>query len=385
VRFYDELGVRQLINASTTLTVFGGSLMPPVVLDAMREAAGSFVDMHELHERAGAELARVTRNEAAYVTPGCAAGIVLAVLGCRTRGELASIAKLPDDPTLPDEVIMHAAHRIPYDPALRFAGARIRQIGNALQTFEWELEAAITDRTAAVFWVAGSHLARGALPLPDVVRIAHFHGIPVIVDAAAQLPPVSNLWDFTLSQGADLALFSGGKALRGPQASGLMVGRGELIEAARANGAPNQRLARAMKVGKEEIVGLVAAVRRFVDLDHAELSRQWYAVCHEWAAVLAAVPGVQTVVEDKNSAGQPVPRVRVLVDAVTVGSGSGSLVDALRKGDPGVIVLPGIDESFYLGPDLLEPGHSDVVLDRVLAELREGACGQSLPRTRAEA
>jgi uncharacterized pyridoxal phosphate-dependent enzyme len=253
VSLYGDLGVRRLINASTTFTVLGGSLMPPVVLDAMREAAGSFVDMHEFHERAGAELARLTRNEAAYVTSGCAAAIVLAVLGCRTRGELTNIAKLPHDPSLPDEVIMHAAHRIPYDPALQLAGVQIRQIGNVLQTFDWELEAAISERTAAVFWVAGSHMAPGALPLAEVVRIAHAHEVPVIVDAAAQLPPVRNLWHFTAEQGADVALFSGGKALRGPRASGLMVGRAELVQAARENGAPNQRLARAMKAGKEEM------------------------------------------------------------------------------------------------------------------------------------
>ena len=370
---YDELGVRQLINASTTFTVLGGSLMPPDVLDAMRDAAGAFVDMHELHERAGSELARLTHNEAAYVTPGCAAGIVLAVLGCRTRGDLKRIARLPDAPELPDEVIMHAAHRIPYDPALQLGGARIRQIGNVQQTFDWELEAAITDRTAAVFYVAGSHMPPGALPLADVISIAHAQGIPVIVDAAAQLPPVSNLWHFTADQGADLALFSGGKALRGPQASGLMVGRAELIAAARANGAPNQHLGRAMKAGKEEIAGLVAAVHRYVELDHAALSQQWYSVCHEWAMALAAVQGVEAAVEDTNEAGQPVPRVRVTVDPLRVGRSGEALADALRKGDPGVVVLSGADDSFYLGPDLLEPGQKDVLLKRLKAELRQTA------------
>jgi L-seryl-tRNA(Ser) seleniumtransferase len=366
---YADLGVRPLINASTTFTVLGGSLMPPVVLDAMREAAGSFVDMHEFHDRAGAELARLTRNEAAYVTSGCAAAIVLAVLGCRTRGELTNIARLPHDPSLPNEVIMHAAHRIPYDPALRLAGTRIHQIGNVLQTFDWELEAAISERTAAVFWVAGSHMAPGALPLADVVRIAHAHGIPVIVDAAAQLPPVSNLWHFTAEQGADLALFSGGKALRGPQASGLMVGRAELVQAARENGAPNQRLARAMKVGKEEIAGLVTAVRRYVELDHAELSRQWFAICDRWAVTLGSQPGVDVLIDNRNEAGQPVPRVRVALDPKIAGRDGASMIAALRSGEPGVVVLPGPDDTFYLGPDLLQPGEDAIVLERVVAEL----------------
>lgn len=366
---YGDLGVRRLINASTTFTVLGGSLMPPEVLDAMREAAGSFVDMHEFHERAGAELARLTRNEAAYVTSGCAAAIVLAVLGCRTRGELINIAKLPHDPSLPDEVIMHAAHRIPYDPALQLAGVQIRQIGNVLQTFDWELDAAISDRTAAVFWVAGSHMATGALPLADVVRIAHARGVPVIVDAAAQLPPVSNLWHFTAEQGADLALFSGGKALRGPQASGLMVGQAELVRAARENGAPNQRLARAMKAGKEEMAGLVTAVRRYVELDHAALSDQWYAICDRWAAALGPLPGVEVLLDDRNEAGQPVPRVRVSIDPKVVGRDGASVIAALRSGDPGVVVLPGAGDSFYLGPDLLQPGEEEIVRERVADEV----------------
>jgi L-seryl-tRNA(Ser) seleniumtransferase len=254
--FYDRLGVRRVINAGTTFTALGGTLMPPEVLDAMRDAAGAFVDMHELHIAAGRRLAALTHNDAAYVTSGCAAALVLGVLAARTSGDPRLIDRKPDAPGVPDEVIMHAAHRIPYDPAVRLAGASIRQIGNAQQTFDWELDATITERTAAVLYVAGSHLARGALPLEEVVRIAHERQVPIIVDAAAQLPPVDNLWRFTVGAGADLAVFSGGKALHGPQASGLMVGRADLVEAARQNGAPFQRVARALKAGKEEIAVL---------------------------------------------------------------------------------------------------------------------------------
>ena len=306
---YEDLGVRELLNAATSFTVLGGSRMPPEVLDAMREAAGAFVDMHDLHERAGTELARLTKNDAAYVTPGCAAGIALSVLGCRTRGDLKRIAALPDDPSLPDEVIIHTAHRTPDDPAVRLAGARVRQIGNVKQTFDWELEAAISDRTAAVLYVAGSTVATGALPLPNVVRIAHAQDIPVVVDAAAQLPPMENLWRFTSEIGADLALFSGGKEMRGPQAGGLMVARAEMVAAARANGAPHQRLARAMKAGKEEIAGLVAAVRRYVLLDHAAQAFEWHATCARWASALSDLMGVECVVEGRNAAGAPIPRL----------------------------------------------------------------------------
>jgi D-glucosaminate-6-phosphate ammonia-lyase len=244
-----------------------------------------------------------------------------------------------------------------------------------LQTFDWELEAAINDHTAAVFWVAGSHMAAGALPLPEVVRIAHARGIPVIVDAAAQLPPVSNLWHFTVEQGADLALFSGGKALRGPQASGLMVGRADLVAAARANGAPHQRLARAMKAGKEEIAGLVAAVRRYVSLDHAKLAAEWHAICIRWVDALDRLPGVSVIVDERNEAGQPVPRVLVRVDEKIVGRSGAEVVAGLRSGDPGVVVLPDGTDGFYLGPDQLQPGEEEIVLDRVFAEMEFAATG----------
>ena len=367
--FYDGIGLSPVINASTTFTALGGSLMPAEVLAAMHSAAGGFIDMHELHERAGAELARLTRNEAAYVTSGCAAAIVLAVLACRTGDHLNRIAGLPDDATLPNEVVMHAAHRIPYDPAVRFAGASIRQVGNVLQTFDWELDAALGERTAAVLYVAGPHLPPGALPLSDVVRIAHDHGVPVLVDAAAQLPPLENLWRFTAEDGADLVLFSGGKALRGPQASGLMVGRADLVAAARANGAPHQRLARALKVGKEEIAGLVTAVRRYVHLDHEAEAAGWYTVVDRWAARLDSGPGVRATVEHANEAGQPVPRVRVDVDSTVVGRTAETVVALLAQGQPSIHVLPGGRDTFWMGADQLAPGEDTIVEDRVRGAL----------------
>ena len=181
-----------------------------------------------------------------------------------------------------NEVIIHRAHRIPYDPAIRLAGARIVEVGNRLQTFPWELEAAITPRTAMVFYAAGVHLASGALPLAETVEIAHAHGIPVVVDAAAQLPPTENLWRFTREFGADLAVFSGGKDFRGPQASGLLVGTEAMIAAIAVNGSPHQRLARPMKVGKEEMIGLLAAVERYVNEDWRDRARRYEETVERW-------------------------------------------------------------------------------------------------------
>jgi uncharacterized pyridoxal phosphate-dependent enzyme len=370
---YERLGVCRVVNAGTTYTAFGGSLMPPEVLDAMRSAAGAFVDMHELLLAAGRRLAELTRNEAAYVTAGCAAAIVLATLACRTGGDPRLIARMPNAPDLPDEVVMHTAHRMPYDPALRLAGVRIRQVGDVLQTFRWELEEAIGERTVAVLYVAGAHLPQGALPLEQVVEVAQDRGVPVIVDAAAQLPPVTNLWHFTTEAGADLALFSGGKALRGPQPSGLMVGRSDLVEAARQNGAPYQRLARAMKVGKEEIAGLVAAVERYVHLDHDGLHREWERVVSFWVERLAGLPGVAITREAHNEAGQPVPRLHLEVDDRSAKADAATVVARLLEGDPAVAVVPdaplGRPRGFWIGPDQLQPGEAELVASAIRREL----------------
>lgn len=363
MNFYEDLGIPPVVNAATTFTALGGSLMPDTVLDAMCSAAGSFVDMHALHIAAGRRLAELTGNEAAYATAGCGAAMVLSVLAARNRGNPGLLTDLPAHDRAPHEVIMHAAHRIPYDTMVQLAGATVRQIGNMQQTFAWELEHAITDRTAAVLYVAGTHLPQVTLPLEEVVRIAHLRDVPVIVDAAAQLPPVQNLWRFTRELGADVALFSGGKALRGPQASGLMVGAEELVEAARQNGAPFQRLGRPMKAGKEEIAGLVAAVDRFVHLDHARLHMEWTSTVTVWGQHLAAAPGVRVTSEELNEAGQPVPRLHV---EVFDPDRAERLLAELDNTRPRVAVLPdrgnGVARGFWLGPDLLKPGEDSLVL-----------------------
>jgi D-glucosaminate-6-phosphate ammonia-lyase len=367
---YRALGVRPVINASATLTALGGSVMPPEVTAAMEEASRSHVDMHELHQAVGRELAMLTRNEAAYVTSGCAAAIVQAVLACATGGDPGAISRMPGGAGLRTEVIMHRAHRIPYDRAVELAGGTIVEIGNVLQTFDWELEAAITDQTAAVLWVAGSHLPQqAALGLAQTVAIAHQRRVPVIVDAAAQIPPASNLWHFTTEIGADLALFSGGKALRGPQPSGLLLGQRKLVEAARANGAPHQRLARPMKAGKEEIVGLLAAVRRYLRLDHDKLLLGWEETVRDWAERLAPVPGITATRAFPNEAGQPTPRLRVEVDPRRAGQDAAEVAGRLWELDPRIASLPSPPDAFYLTPDTLGEGEAEIVIDALLGVL----------------
>jgi L-seryl-tRNA(Ser) seleniumtransferase len=364
---YEQLGMRRVINADATLTRLGGSLMPSHVLDAMREAASSFVDMYELQQVVGKRLADLTRNEAAYVSTGAAAGIVLATLAAMTGGDLPTIAHLIETGEAPkNEVIIHRVHRIPYDPAVRLAGARIVEVGNRLQTFPWELEAAITARTAMVFYSAGVHLASGALPLAETVEIAHAHGVPVVVDAAAQLPPTENLWRFTRELGADLAVFSGGKDFHGPQASGLLVGTEAMIAAVAVNGSPHQRLARPMKVGKEEMIGLLAAAERYVDEDWQDRARRYEATVEQWVEHFRDLPGLSASRVFPNEAGQPTPRCRVAFAAETGLSGA-EVVRLLWEGDPRIAVAVDGPNSISMTPELLEEGEESILLDRIAA------------------
>ena len=377
MHIYQRLGLRRVINADARLTRLGGSIMPPEVLAAMAEAAQWYVDIFELQRAVGRRIAELTHNEAAYVCTGASAGLFLATLACLTGPDLKAINRLVDempDPVLSkDEVIIHTAHRIPYDPAIRLAGARLVEIGNVLQTFPWELEAAITERTAAVVYMAGEHLSRGALPLPQVIEIAHAYGIPVIVDAAAQLPPPDNLWRFTRDFGADLAIFSGGKDLRGPQASGLILGRADLIEAVFHHGAPHQRLGRPMKVGREEMIGLLTALELYLQQDHAARIARFEAIVQGWVEQFNRLPGASARRDFPNEAGQPVPRLLLELDPERAGLTGTELRQRLWEGDPRIAVAPAGERGVYITPDTLEPGEEELIAERVTAIVQAAA------------
>jgi L-seryl-tRNA(Ser) seleniumtransferase len=368
---YLALGLRRVVNADARLTRLGGSLMPPEVVAAMAEAASGYVDMHELQLHVGRRLAELTGNEAAFVTTGAAAGLVVATLACTVGADLQAVARmLEGHPPAKNEVVIHRAHRIPYDPAVLLAGARLVEVGNALQTFPWELEAALSERTALVLFVAGDHLAAGALGLAETVAIAHARGVPVVVDAAAQLPPVENLWRFSRDLGADLVVFSGGKELRGPQASGLLVGRADLIEGCRVHGSPHQRLGRPMKVGKEEMVGLLAAVERYLALDHSARFTGFEATVARWLAACADLPGVAAAREFPNEAGQPVPRLRLTFDPAHTDLTGPEAQRRLWEGTPAIAVALAGPHAISLTPDCLDGDDEALVADRLVALLR---------------
>ena len=221
---YDKLGVTKVVNGAATLTRLGGSLMPPEVVAAMSEAARYFVDMVELQAAVGRQIAEWTHNEAAFVSCGAAAGLALSAAACIAGADREKRGRLPYSEGMANEVIVYKHNRVGYDFAMRQAGAKLVEVGVESEAALTELEAAITDQTAAILYFYNVSRMGGMVPTEKAIEIAHRHDVPFIVDAAAQIPPVANLWRFT-QMGADLVLFSGGKGLRGPQASGLILGR----------------------------------------------------------------------------------------------------------------------------------------------------------------
>lgn len=365
---YDELGVRPLINASATLTRLGGSVMPREVVAAMVEASQHFVPLEELQRRVGERLATLTHNEAAYVSSGAAAGLVLATAACIAGTDPAAIARLPNLEGLKNEVIIHKVHRNGYDHAVRQVGVKVVEIGDETQTTAEQLAQAINAQTAAIFWFQGAMSGKGDLPLAEVIAVANRHNVPVVVDAAAQLPPLENLWRFT-EMGAALAVFSGGKDLRGPQSSGLIVGRKDLIEACRINGSPNHSIGRPMKVGKEEMVGLLKAVELYLKRDHEARASQDEEVVAGWCGVLNQFAGIHAERAFPNEAGQPLPRALVKIDAAQAGISRDEVVKALERGTPSIYVAPSGSDGIYLNPMTLADGEEQIVLDRLQAIL----------------
>lgn len=333
---FEDLGIRPVINARGHLTMLGGTLLSERVRAAMDGASRSFVDLPSLQRVAGERIAAVTGNEAAVVCPGAAAGMLLSVLACCASDE-ASIATwtssgCPDRPT----VAIPRMHRLPIDHGLRLSGVELVEFGDALATTRAHLEYVLDSRTAAVIWVEGAFLRAHPLDLAAVLEACRPRNIPVIVDAAAQLPPAENLRRFT-EAGASLAVFSAGKAMRGPQNGGIVVGNRHLVDAIHRWSSPNATPARPLKVTKEVLVGTVAAVEDFIAQDHDAERARCEALVAYWLDSLAGVAHVAVSRAFPNVGGQPIPRVSLFVKADAPFSGA-ELAVALLAGEPSVAV-----------------------------------------------
>ncbi|HLZ32089.1 MAG TPA: aminotransferase class V-fold PLP-dependent enzyme [Chloroflexota bacterium] len=374
---YKRLGVRPIINARGTHTRLGGTLIRPAVLDAMREAANAYVVLDELQDRASEAIARATGAEAGIVVGGAEAGLLIGTAAILAGTDPAKIAQLPVTDGMPNEAIMHRAHRNGYDHGVRAAGATIVDIGYGGSTLPYQLKAAINVHTALVVYLMSPWANQGALSLVQTCAIAHEANIPVLVDAAAMLPPANSLQRF-IAEGADLVTFSGGKGLMGPQSSGILAGRADLIRAARMNGNPNHSIGRAAKAAKEDIVGLIVALEDYMQRDHNADTALWRAQA-EW--MLQRLNDFPHVVAAYLHDGRehPVPRVE-LVFAPESGINAHELVVALEEHDPRVFLFEPTGpsakpNSIAINTQTMQPGE-----ERIVVEALREAIGSRLPR-----
>jgi D-glucosaminate-6-phosphate ammonia-lyase len=328
---YARLGIKTMINGQGTYTALGGSLMAPEVVQAMAEAAGSFVSIAELQEKVGARIAALVGVPAAMVTAGAASAITIATAVCMARDDFAAIERLPDTDGLKNEVIIQKAHRCGYEPQITIAGARLVWVETRA-----ELDLAISPRTAMMFFL-NRYEPLGTVKRDEWIRVGKDRGVALFNDAAADVPPAGRFAEY-VQQGFDLVAFSGGKAIRGPQSSGLLLGRTDLVAAGRRAISPSMGIGRGMKVGKEEIVGLLAAVERFVDLDHATEWHGWERHAAEMIAILAEIPGM-TARRDVPEIANHSPHVVLEWSPSHSALTADDVVRGLRDGDPPIAVL----------------------------------------------
>lgn len=370
---YDRLGVRRVIHGAGTTTRYGGSLLRPEALEAMREASQTLVNLDELNAAAGAAIARMLGAEAAFVTAGASSGLVLQAAACIAGDDPAKITRLPETTGMRNEIVIQRAHRFAYDQAYRVAGGVLVDIGLARRTAPFELEQAIGDRTAAVAYLVSPFTSPpGVLTLEQTIEIAHRRGVPVIVDAASMLPPRENLTKF-LRLGADLVSFSGGKGIRGPQSTGILAGRRDLVRAASLNASPNQALGRAAKTSKEEIAGLVVALERFMAEDEKAEMQRYRDVCASIVERLADIPGTRAVVE-QDPVNRVIPHAVLYFTPDWVGPSGHAVQVALAQGEPHVYVQQGGHQGGYfdeiaVDPINLQPGDAEIVAKRLREEL----------------
>jgi len=367
---YESLGVRPLINCRGSYTIIGGSLTLPEVKQAMDEASRRYVDLDELMEAVGCRLAQITQADSAIVTCGCAAAISLAVAACIFGTDTEMGRRLPGFTGPKNKVLIPRHSRNPYETALRLMGVALVEVETLSQ-----LVAACDDQTAMVYLLSSPEEACCELNVAAVCRIAKAKGIPVFVDAAAEKLVVPNVH---LSSGADLVGYSGGKCLRGPQASGLLLGRRDLVQAAWLHGAPHQNIGRSMKVGKEEVMGLLAAVEMWIRRDHDAEWKRWQSWLAHIRDTIQEVPSVYTKELLPVSLSNYAPRLQVMWSAQSLRLNAGELYSALDSGEPRIQIADPSDngaESIIIMPYMMEGEEYKVVAESLRAMLSSRISG----------
>jgi L-seryl-tRNA(Ser) seleniumtransferase len=365
--YFRELGVRPFINAAGTYTAMTASLMPPEVMDAIHYASQHYVMLDELHDKVAERIATRLRCEAAMVTSGAASALTLGTAAVLTGTDRQKIVDLPNLTTMKSEVIVQKSHRFGYEHAVRNCGVRLVEV----ETPD-DLDRAVSDKTAMMLFYNNNN-KEGRIQDEEFVRLGKKHRIPTLNDAAADVPPVDNLWKYT-SMGFDLVAFSGGKGIRGPQSAGLLLGRKDLIAAARLNAPPNgNTVGRGMKVNKEEMVGMLAALELYLEKDHEQERRDFEKRAEEIRKSAAAVPGVKAEVFVPEVANH-VPHVRISWN--TARMTPADVVKAMRDGEPSIGTRSEGD-TIVIGVWMMRPGEEKIVARR-LREVLEKA-GRTLP------
>jgi L-seryl-tRNA(Ser) seleniumtransferase len=377
VDYYSKLGVTPFINAAGTFTILSASILPPEVQAAMTRAAEKPVNIEELLRASGEYLARRLHCEAALVTAGAASALTLGAAACITRGNDQAIVNMPADMTgLKNEVIVQKTHRYGYDHALRNCGIKFVEV----ETMQ-EYEAAFNERTVMTNFFNAAEA--GQISREDWVRVAHQHGVPCFNDAAADVPPISNLWNYT-QMGFDLVTFSGGKGIRGPQCTGLLLGRKDLIEFAVKNNSPySNTIGRGMKVGKEEIIGLVAAVDWLLSQDEEAMLAGFQKHAERIADHMKGIPSVETKIFVPPVANH-VPHLLITYDQNRIPITGQQVMEKLRQGSPRIELNPatgggpamaGLPSGPYtvvVGVWMLQ-SNEDLIVARRLREVLRGA------------
>lgn len=351
---YEDIGVRPLINCHGTYTIISGSLILPQVRQAMVEASKRYVNLDELMEAVGNRIGALMQCEWGLVTNGCAAALCQVTAACVAGNDPAKMGRLPDTTGMKNEVIVQANHRHVYDHAVRMAGVQLIDVSS-----QEELEASIGPRTAMLL-IFGDAAERGAISVKDMAAAGHKHGIPTLVDAAAERPDAPNWY---VQQGADAVAYSGGKCLRGPQAAGLLLGRKELLQTAFLNGAPHHALGRPMKAGKEEIMGLLAAVEQWVKRDHAAEWQEWERRLECIATTAKTYPSVETSVSQPGRS-NVTPILNIAWNEAVLGITPSEVVEQMTTGEPRIQVA-GHSAGISINPYMMEAGEDEIVAQRL--------------------
>ena len=355
--YFRELGVRPFINASGTYTAMTASLMLPEVMDAIDYASKHYVMLEELQIKVGERIAQLVHADGAMVTSGAASALTLGTAGVLTGSDQQKMVSLPDLTGMKSEVIIQKSHRFGYDHAVRNCGVRMVEV----ETRE-DLERAVNANTAMMLFYNNNN-KEGRIQDEEFAQLGRKHGVPTFNDAAADVPPVENLWKYT-KMGFDLVAFSGGKGLRGPQSAGLLLGRKDLIAAARLNAPPNgNTIGRGMKVNKEEIVGMLAALEVYLKKDHGREQQDFERRAETIRSSATAVAGVKAEVFTPEVANH-VPHVRVTWDEAAVGLTAAAVVAAMRTGEPS-IAIRSEGPALVIGVWMMRPGEDKIVAKRL--------------------